>query len=133
MTAANYDVSSEQDTSIRKTVLAALLVAIAGAIIIGLTSALGAGTYLASLAPHRRNIISAEIAIFSIILVELIGSVILQHFKRQHARELGIAIISLLAASPALAVGVGGMMGLVVAFSTQSLTTGTKGSKLAAS
>lgn len=138
MTTANYDVTSRQAaSSIRKTVAAALLVAVTGAVIIGLTSTLSDQTYLASLAPQRRNIITAELAVFSIILVELIGSIILQHFKRQHARELGIAIraifrviaymalaiaiISLLAASPALAVGVGGMMGLVVAFSTQNI------------
>ncbi|MGH2542222.1 MAG: hypothetical protein ACRDIB_05485, partial [Ardenticatenaceae bacterium] len=66
MTTANYDLSTQQAAnSIRKTVFAALLVAIAGAVILGLTNAIGPGTYLASLVPQRRNIITAEVAIFS--------------------------------------------------------------------
>jgi small-conductance mechanosensitive channel len=117
----------------------ALIVAIfvLAAVAVGLTNTLITEQRYAFWFSQKRNIITAEVALFTIILVELMGRAVLRYFDEPDTRQVGIAvravirvvaymalaiaIISLLSASPALAVGVGGMMGIVIAFSTQNI------------
>lgn len=89
------------------------------------------------LATHKNRIVAAEIGIFGAILTELFAAVVIRFFERAGAIQLGIsvravfrvacylvmlvAIVSILAANPALAIGVGGVTGVVVAFSAQNL------------
>jgi small-conductance mechanosensitive channel len=121
----------------RKTLGLAIITGVVGLVFIALTNGLGSQVFPASLEPHRGHLTSAEVAFFGVIFVELLVKAALQYHERQNARQLGIivravvrtvgymviavAILSILAANPALAVGVGSMMGLVVGFATQNI------------
>ncbi|MGH2541844.1 MAG: mechanosensitive ion channel family protein, partial [Ardenticatenaceae bacterium] len=108
-----------------------------GAVFVGLTRGLNDDIFPDFLQDHRGWLVAAEVAVFGIVFVEVLVKAILRHYERQNTRQIGImvravirtigymtlavAILSILAANPALAVGVGSMMGLVIAFSTQNI------------
>jgi small-conductance mechanosensitive channel len=89
------------------------------------------------LVDHRNRIVAAEIAFFGIFAVEAIAALVVRWFHQNGALQTGIAlravvrvvsymlllvsIVSILASNPALAIGVGGVTGVVVAFSAQNL------------
>lgn len=86
---------------------------------------------------HRTRIISAEIAFFGILAIEAVASLVVRWFHRKGVLQTGIAlravvrvvaytillvsIVSILASNPALAIGVGSVTGVVVAFSAQNI------------
>ena len=124
---------------IRRAVLfvrAAVATVIIGGVLIGLTTQLGQDTYLGFLAPHKTKILVAEIGLVGIAAVELVAGA-LSHYLRsrgtQHAAfvlkvtlratcysMLVVAIVAVLAANPALAVGVGSVTGLIIGLSAQA-------------
>jgi small-conductance mechanosensitive channel len=123
--------------SARRTLGLAIITGVAGLVLIALTNGLGSQVFPTSLEPYRSHLTSAEIALFGIIFIELLVKAVLQRYERQNTRQIGvmvravvrtigymviaIAILSILASNPALAVGVGSMMGLIVGFSTQNI------------
>jgi small conductance mechanosensitive channel len=92
---------------------------------------------LAFLEPYRIQLIAAELAVAGIIAVELLTSMLNRAARRRALMRpapavrpavrflgysvLGVSIVSLLSASPALAVGVGSVTGLVVGLAAQSI------------
>lgn len=123
--------------SARRTLVLAISTGVVGLVFIALTNGLGSRVFPTYLEPHRSHLTSAEVALFGIIFIELLVKAALHHHERQNARQLGlmvravvraigymviaVAILSILASNPALAVGVGSMMGLIVGFSTQNV------------
>ena len=89
------------------------------------------------LARHEKTVINSEFAVFSIVLVEFIGRAIIQAFKRSGNEPTGhnirailrgvvyiilvIGIVSSLSSDPGLAIGIGTVTGVVIAFATQNL------------
>lgn len=109
-----------------------------GGVVIGLTANIAHHSAATSLLRTQYNrIISAEVAFFGILAVETISSVVLQRFKQVGSQQIGIAaravirviaylillvsVVSILASNPVLAVSVGGVTGVVIAFSAQNL------------
>jgi small-conductance mechanosensitive channel len=86
---------------------------------------------------QKERILAAEIAVFGVIIVEILGRVIITKFRERDAVQLGvavratlrvasysvfaIAIVSILAANPSLAIGVGTVTGIIVGFSVQNI------------
>lgn len=93
--------------------------------------------HYAFLVNQKERIISIEIALFGIAVVELLSRAWVGQYRDHHVLQTGmtfraifrtltysilaIAIVSILSANPALAVGVGTVTGVVVGFSAQSL------------
>lgn len=87
---------------------------------------------------QRDLIIAVEAAIVSILLIELVGRIIVAWFQEHGVRAYGIyvrtiiriagylvavvAIISILAANPALAISVGTITGVIIGFASQNVT-----------
>jgi small-conductance mechanosensitive channel len=124
---------------IRQAVLfarAAAATAILGGVMIGLTTQLDEDTYLGFLAPHKVKILVAEVGLVGVLAVELLARAVSQYMRSrgtQHAAfmlrvtlratcytMLVVAIVSVLAANPALAVGVGSVTGLIIGLSAQA-------------
>jgi small-conductance mechanosensitive channel len=128
---------ARRSSHVGRTIAFAVIVALTGAVFIGLTRGLNADLFPDSLEDHRGRLIAAQVAFFGVFFVELVVRAILQSYERQDARQAGVmvravirtiaymviavAVLSILAANPALAVGVGSMMGLVIGFSTQNI------------
>ena len=88
-------------------------------------------------AKHEKTLINLEFSIFAIILVEFIGKAIIQAFKRSGIEPVGhnvrailrgvvyivlaIGIVSSLSSNPGLAIGIGTVTGVFIAFATQNL------------
>jgi small conductance mechanosensitive channel len=88
-------------------------------------------------AKHEKTLINLEFSIFAIILVEFIGRAIIQAFKRRGIEPVGhnvrailrgvvyivlaIGIVSSLSSNPGLAIGIGTVTGVIIAFATQNL------------
>ena len=86
---------------------------------------------------QRDHLIAAEIAFFSILFVEMAGRIAMDRLRERDALRrgmsarviirtagylvMGAAIISILAANPALAISVGTITGVVIGFATQNL------------
>jgi small-conductance mechanosensitive channel len=86
---------------------------------------------------HRNAIVSVELAVFVITLVEVIGSAIVASFRRRGIEAVGqsirtitrgavyivltVTIISTLLSNPALAISLGTVMGVIIGFATQNL------------
>jgi small-conductance mechanosensitive channel len=85
----------------------------------------------------RTPIVAAELGLFGVLAIEAWAEVIVRLFARANAIQTGMAlrafirllaymillvsIVSLLARNPALAIGVGSVTGVIVAFSAQNL------------
>jgi small-conductance mechanosensitive channel len=88
-------------------------------------------------AKHEKTLINLEFSIFAIILVEFIGRAIIQAFKKRGIEPVGhnvrailrgvvyivlaIGIVSSLSSNPGLAIGIGTVTGVIIAFATQNL------------
>ena len=88
-------------------------------------------------ARHEKTVVNSELTIFAIILVEFIGRAIIQAFKRRGNEPVGhnirailrgvvyiilaIGVVSSLSSNPGLAIGIGTVTGVVIAFATQNL------------
>ncbi len=128
---------SSRPTDYRRSILLALVLAILGGVLAVFTAQISPDTPLGSLAPHRNRLLAAEVALFGILIVEIVGRAILQRARQAGTLQLGIAIrailrtiaylvigvsvISMLAQNPALAVSVGSLTGLIIGFSTQNI------------
>jgi small-conductance mechanosensitive channel len=89
------------------------------------------------IARHEKTIINSELTIFAVVLVEFIGRAIIQGFKRRGNESVGhnirailrgvvyiilaIGIVSSLSSNPGLAIGIGTVTGVIIAFATQNL------------
>lgn len=113
-----------------------LLVVIFGLVLLAVTAGVIELELFEFLTPYRLQLIAAELAIIGIVSVEVLSS-----FLNQRARllpltpesplrpavrfigyaVLGVSLVSLLSASPALAVGVGSVTGLVVGLAAQNI------------
>jgi small conductance mechanosensitive channel len=83
-------------------------------------------------------IVSAEATIVSILIIEIIGRIILNRFYERGAKVYGayirtiiriigyivlvVAVISILAANPALAISIGTITGVIIGFASQNIT-----------
>lgn len=88
-------------------------------------------------AKHQNTLINLEFSVFAIILVEFIGKAIIHAFKRRGNEPAGhnlrailrgvvylilsIGIVTSLSSNPGLAIGIGTVTGLIIAFATQNL------------
>jgi small conductance mechanosensitive channel len=116
-----------------------VLVIILGIAIIFVTLYFSGRNTFPFLTTYRDYIISAEAAIVSILLVENIGRIIVYRFREHGALAYGVyirtiirivgylvavvAIISVLAANPALAISIGTITGVVIGFASQNITS----------
>ena len=89
------------------------------------------------IAGHRNVIVSIELTIFVMTLVEVIGRAIVESFRRRGLEPVGqsirtiirgavyivltVTIISTLLSNPALAISLGTVMGVIIGFATQNL------------
>ena len=121
----------------RRQFYVAVILALLGIGAVVLTNELSRHSEIAFLVNQRGKLIAAEIALFTVITVESLGKMWLTGFRGQDALQMGIAaratlriivysimaiaIVSILSESPALAVGVGSVTGIIVGFSAQSL------------
>jgi small-conductance mechanosensitive channel len=96
------------------------------------------GTY-AFVTANRNHLVAAEIALFSVFVVEALGRIAKAYFRQFAVLPSGmsirtiirivayliaaVAIFSILASNSALAIGVGSVTGVVIAFTAQSLTS----------
>jgi small-conductance mechanosensitive channel len=115
----------------------AIALAIIGALTFGITAHLANTTDISFLRDQRSRIFAAEVALFGALIVEALANVVLVLFHRADALQTGIAmralvrlfaymvllvsVVSILASNPALAIGVGGVTGVLIAFSAQNL------------
>jgi small-conductance mechanosensitive channel len=89
------------------------------------------------IARHRNVIVSIELTVFVMTLVEVIGRAIVASFRRRGIEPVGqsirtiirgavyiiltVTIISTLLSNPALAISLGTVMGVIIGFATQNL------------
>ena len=89
------------------------------------------------IADHRNTLVSIELALFVIMLVELIGRAIIIRFRSRGIEPVGqsirtiirggvyivltFGIISTLLSNPALAISLGTVIGVIIGFATQNL------------
>ena len=120
-----------------RTALISLLVMIIFICVILTTDAVAKNSGLSFIGKHEKTIVNTELAIFSLILVEFIGKAIIQAFKNRGIEPVGhnvrailrgivylilaIGIVSSLSSNPGLAIGIGTVTGIVIAFATQNL------------
>ena len=118
------------------TPIAMVVMVLCLAVIIG-TIELSKLSGLKFIADHRNTFVSIELTIFVITLVELIGRAIVANFRRRGIEPVGqsirtiirgavyiiltVGIISTLLSSPALAISLGTVMGVIIGFATQNL------------
>ena len=102
-----------------------------------LTNVLSTLPAFSFIAAQRHPLVSAELILFGVVLVEMVGHIIVSGFKQRgslgvgiHIRAiirgaayigLAIAVISILAESPALAIGIGTVSGVIIGFASQNL------------
>jgi small conductance mechanosensitive channel len=120
-----------------RTALISLLVVIVFLCIIITTDAFAKISAFSFIGKHEKTIVNAELAVFALISVEFIGKAIIQAFKHRGIEPVGhnvrailrgvvyiilaIGIVSSLSSNPGLAIGIGTVTGVVIAFATQNL------------
>jgi len=120
-----------------KTALISLLVVIVFVCVILTTGEIAKISGFNFIADHEKTIINLELTIFALVLVEFIGKAIIQGFKNRGIEPVGhnvrailrgvvyiilaIGIVSSLSSNPGLAIGIGTVTGVVIAFATQNL------------
>ena len=128
---------SKRSNKAPRTALISLLVMIIFICVILTTDAVAKNSGLSFIGKHEKTIVNTELAIFSLILVEFIGKAIIQAFKNRGIEPVGhnvrailrgivylilaIGIVSSLSSNPGLAIGIGTVTGIVIAFATQNL------------
>ena len=119
------------------TALISLLVMIIFICVIIATDAVTKYSGFDFIARHEKTIVNAELAIFALVSVEFFGKAIIQAFKHRGIEPVGhnvrailrgivymilaIGIVSSLSSNPGLAIGIGTVTGVVIAFATQNL------------
>jgi len=127
----------KQKSRAPRTALISLLVLIIFISVILTTDAIAKNSGLSFIGKHVKTIVNTELAIFALILVEFIGKAIIQAFKHRGIEPVGhnvrailrgivylilaIGIVSSLSSNPGLAIGIGTVTGIVIAFATQNL------------
>lgn len=127
----------KQKSRAPRTALISLLVLIIFISVILTTDAIAKNSGLSFIGKHEKTIVNTELAIFTLILVEFIGKAIIQAFKHRGIEPVGhnvrailrgivylilaIGIVSSLSSNPGLAIGIGTVTGIVIAFATQNL------------
>ena len=127
----------KQKSRAPRTALISLLVLIIFISVILTTDAIAKNSGLSFIGKHEKTIVNTELAIFALILVEFIGKAIIQAFKNRGIEPVGhnvrailrgivylilaIGIVSSLSSNPGLAIGIGTVTGIVIAFATQNL------------
>jgi small-conductance mechanosensitive channel len=128
---------SKRSNKAPRTALISLLVLIIFICVILTTDAVAKNSGLSFIGRHEKTIVNTELAIFALILVEFIGKAIIQAFKNRGIEPVGhnvrailrgvvylilaIGIVSSLSSNPGLAIGIGTVTGIVIAFATQNL------------
>jgi len=128
---------SKRSNKAPRTALISVLVLIIFICFILTTDAIAKNSGLSFIGKHEKTIVNTELAIFSLILVEFIGKAIIQAFKNRGIEPVGhnvrailrgivylilaIGIVSSLSSNPGLAIGIGTVTGIVIAFATQNL------------
>jgi small-conductance mechanosensitive channel len=128
---------SKRSNKAPRTALISVLVLIIFICFILTTDAVAKNSGLGFIGKHEKTIVNTELAIFSLILVEFIGKAIIQAFKNRGIEPVGhnvrailrgivylilaIGIVSSLSSNPGLAIGIGTVTGIVIAFATQNL------------
>jgi small-conductance mechanosensitive channel len=126
-----------QRSKIPNTTLISLVVVVIFVCAILATGEIAKITGFEFVAKHEKTLINLEFSIFAIILVEFIGKAIIQAFKRRGIEPVGhnvrailrgvvyivlaIGIVSSLSSNPGLAIGIGTVTGVIIAFATQNL------------
>jgi len=134
---ANKTQSSQRPSSIRRRIATTVAVAALAVAVITTTVHLANDQAAAWLTAHKSRIVAAEIGLLGILVTESFAAVAIALFARAGSLQVGIgvravlraacyvvilvSIVSILASNPALAIGVGGVTGVVVAFSAQNL------------
>jgi small-conductance mechanosensitive channel len=122
---------------LKRRVLLTIFFVLAGCVTFGVTAHLANNPGVEFIRDNRSRILSAELAFFGILVVEASASVVLVAFERAGALQTGVAVravvrllaylvllvsvVSILASNPALAISVGGVTGVLIAFSAQNL------------
>jgi small conductance mechanosensitive channel len=115
-----------------------VIILILGIVLIFTTVDISRRDLIPFITSQRDYIISAEAAVVSILLIEIIGGVIVSRFHERGVRTYGVyvrtvirivgylvvtaAIISILASNPALAISIGTITGVVIGFASQNIT-----------
>ncbi|MDA1189858.1 MAG: mechanosensitive ion channel family protein [Chloroflexi bacterium] len=127
----------QKGSSFRSVLLIVMVVSI-GIALVSLTVDIEAETPIwGFLFLHKTRVITAEIALMAVIVVEIAMRLVLRIYEAQNARQAGVAmravirtvsytiigvvIVTILSSNPALAVSVGGMTGIIVGFAAQNL------------
>ena len=126
-----------QRSKIPNTTLISLVVVVIFVCAILATGEIAKITGFEFVAKHEKTLINLEFSIFAIILVEFIGKAIIQAFKIRGIEPVGhnvrailrgvvyivlaIGIVSSLSSNPGLAIGIGTVTGVIIAFATQNL------------
>jgi len=126
-----------QRSKVPNTTLISLVVVVIFVCAILATGEIAKITGFEFVAKHEKTLINLEFSIFAIILVEFIGKAIIQAFKRRGIEPVGhnvrailrgvvyivlaIGIVSSLSSNPGLAIGIGTVTGVIIAFATQNL------------
>ncbi len=116
--------------------VAAIIMAV-GLVLIAATIELSKLPGFAFVADHIYPLVSAELSVCGITLVELIGRIIVRRFTARGMAATGasfrailrgaayialsIAVVSVLAESPALAISIGTVSGVIIGFAAQNL------------
>ena len=132
-----YKDKNRQSNKTPKTALIALLVVIIFLFVILTTGEIAKISSFNFIAKHEKTIVNLELTIFALVLVEFIGKAIIQGFKNRGLEPVGhnvrailrgvvyiilaIGIVSSLSSNPGLAIGIGTITGVVIAFATQNL------------
>jgi small-conductance mechanosensitive channel len=127
---------NEQKKTTHTTFIAILVMLLCLAVIIA-TVELAKLSGFSFIARHRNVIVSIELTVFVMTLVEVIGRAIVASFRRRGIEPVGqsirtiirgavyiiltVTIISTLLSNPALAISLGTVMGVIIGFATQNL------------
>ena len=132
------EVKTESNNKLSSNIFFILFIVISSIVLIFLTTHfLDAQTRFTFLQLQRSHIISIEVGILSIVLIELIGRAFITRAKKSDIAQFGIsiraifrvisylalsiALISILASNPTLAISVGAFSGIVIGFASQSI------------
>jgi small-conductance mechanosensitive channel len=128
--------TEKKPVSSTRGLIIAFLFAIIGLALVILTIELSSRGTFPFVTSQRNHLIAAEVAVFSIFFVEIIGQLANKRLERDALRRgmsarviirtagylvIGAAVISILASNSALAISVGTITGVVIGFATQNL------------
>jgi small-conductance mechanosensitive channel len=129
--------SDSKEHSSDHTGLLAFIVALAGFVSVVATIELSREKALHFVVLHRDRLLAAEIALFGIIIVELVGRTMVSRFRERDALHTGVTVrgvlrvvgytvlgfsaVTILASEPTLAIGIGSVTGIIIGLGAQGL------------